>query len=101
MSAAESLTTQPVFFLSIEGEEDVPLSFAIERGGEIIATTGELNTYKANAVIGTPKVPTQISFVPTDQLTQQGWYTLEGIKLQKAPKKNGVYIFNGKKKVVR
>ncbi len=101
MSAAESLTTQPVFFLSIEGDEDVPLSFAIERGGEIIATTGEVNTYRANAVIGTPKVPTQISFVPIDQLPQQGWYTLEGIKLQQTPKKSGVYIFNGKKKVVR
>jgi hypothetical protein len=90
-----------LFYLSIEGEQEVPLSFAIERGGEIIATTGEVITYEANAVKGTTSVPMKINFMRTDQLPQQGWYTVQGIKLDKAPKHSGVYIFNGKKQVIK
>ena len=29
------------------------------------------------------------------------WYTLDGMKLQAAPTKKGVYIMNGKKVVVK
>jgi hypothetical protein len=90
-----------LFFLSVPGDIATPLSFAIERGGEIIATTGEVMTYEANAIKGTTSQPTKISFVRTDQLPQQGWYTVEGIKLDKAPKHSGVYIFNGKKQVIK
>jgi hypothetical protein len=90
-----------LFFLSVPGDIATPLSFAIERGGEIIATTGEVITYEANAVKGTTSVPMKISFVRTDQLPQQGWYTVQGIKLDKAPKHSGVYIFNGKKQVIK
>ena len=93
--------SEKLFYLSIEGEQETPLSFAIERGGNIIATTGEVMTYKPNAIMGTPSVPTQISFVAAEQLPQQGWYTLEGIKLQKAPTQSGVYILNGKKQVIK
>ena len=90
-----------LFFLSVPGDIATPLSFAIERGGEIIATTGEVMTYEANAIKGTTSQPTKISFVRTDQLPQLGWYTVEGIKLDKAPKHSGVYIFNGKKQVIK
>ena len=91
----------PLFFLSIEGDIEVPLSFAIERGDEIIATTGEVMRYEADGISGSPAMPTQISFVTVDQLPQDGWYTVQGIKLQKAPTKSGVYIYNGKKQVIK
>ena len=97
VSAAKPLTTEPLFFLSIEGEQEVPLTFAIERDDEIIATTDEVMTYEVNGISGTVDEPTTISFVKADQLPQAGWYTVSGIKLQKAPTQSGVYIFNGKK----
>jgi len=31
----------------------------------------------------------------------QGWYTINGVKLQSAPTQKGIYIFNGKKLVVK
>ena len=103
-----SLTPSPspkgegsIYYLSIEGEQQVPLSFAIERGGEIIATTDEVMTYEVNGISGTVDEPTKISFVTTDQLPQTGWYTVSGLKLQKAPTQSGVYIFNGKKQVIK
>ena len=90
-----------LFFLSIEGDIEGPLSFAIERGDEIIATTGEVMRYEADGISGSPAMPTQISFVSTDQLPKDGWYTLQGIKLQDAPTQSGVYIYNGKKQVIK
>jgi len=90
-----------LFFLSIEGDVEAPLSFAIERGDEIIATTGEVMRYEADGISGSPAMPTQISFVTVDQLPKDGWYTLQGIKLQDAPTQSGVYIYNGKKQVIK
>jgi hypothetical protein len=94
-------TGKPLFYLSIEGDQKAPLSFAIERGDEIIATTGEVMTYEVNGISGTVDEPTKISFVRADQLPQDGWYTVQGIKLQKAPTQSGVYIYNGKAQVVK
>ena len=91
----------PLFFLSIEGDVEAPLSFAIERGDEIIATTGEVMKYEPDGISGSPETPTQISFVAADRLPQDGWYTLQGIKLPKAPTRSGVYIYNGKKQVIK
>ena len=109
-STSQSGTSSPLggtvggsglFFLSIAGDVEAPLSFAIMRDGETIATTEEVMTYKANGISGSPDEPTQISFVKADELPQQGWYTLDGIKLPAAPKRSGVYIFNGKKRVIK
>ena len=94
-------TEKPLFYLSIEGEQEVPLTFAIERGNEIIATTGEVMKYQVNGISGTVDEPTKISFVKTDMLPQTGWYTVSGIKLPKAPTQSGVYIYNGNKKVIK
>jgi hypothetical protein len=96
-----SILNSQLFYLSIEGEQEAPLTFAIERGDEIIATTGEVMTYEVNGISGTVDEPTKISFVRTDQLPQDGWYTVQGIKLQKAPTQSGVYIYNGKKQVIK
>ena len=91
--------TDSVFYVSVGGDKRQPLSFAIEREGEIIATTSEVLMYETNAVVGTPDQPTRIDFTRRD-IPNYGWYTLDGIRLNKRPVKKGVYIFNGKKRVV-
>ena len=88
------------FFLSIAGDAADKIWFAIERNGEIVASTGEMMTYKANAVIGSPDHPTAINFVKAEREDGQ-WYTISGMKLQKRPTQSGVYIFNGKKVVIK
>jgi len=57
-------------------------------------------TFKTNAVIGSPDEPTAISFVKAEYENDQ-WYTISGLKLQKKPTRKGLYIFNGKKVVVK
>ena len=90
----------PLFYLSIAADKPEKLWFAIERDGEIVASTGEVMTYKANAVIGSPDQPTAINFVRAEYADGQ-WYSINGMKLQKRPTKSGVYIFNGRKVVVK
>ena len=99
--AALSTDPNPVFYLSIAGDMKAPLSFAIERGGDIIATTGNVMTYEANTVSGSYSEPTKISFVSADLLPQHGWYTVQGIKLDKQPTRSGIYIHNGRKQVIK
>ena len=98
--SVECATAQPVFYLSIAGDAAEKIWFAIERDGEIVAATGEVMTFKTNAVIGSPDEPTAISFVKTEYENDQ-WYTISGLKLQKKPTHKGLYIFNGKKVVVK
>ena len=90
-----------IFYLTIDGSQKAPLRFAIERDGDIIATTGDVMTYQNDAVSGTPEEPTKIDFTRSQQLPQHGWYTLQGIKLQSRPTQSGVYIYNGKKQVIK
>ena len=112
----KSLTPDPspngegsIYYLSIGSTEapsgtveGAPLWFAIERDGEIVAATGEVMIYKANAVIGSPDEPTAISFVKADGVFENGkWYTTGGLQLPKKPTQKGVYIFNGKKVVIK
>ena len=78
------------------------LTFAIERDGETIATAGSRISYVANQVLGTPDVPTAISFTTLDQMPHDGkWYTTSGIQLQQKPTHSGLYIYNGKAVVVK
>ncbi len=97
----EAVAIDSVYYLSIAGEEKAPLSFAIEREGEIIATTADVMSYESNAIIGSPTAPTAISFVHSDLPQQDGWYTIAGHKLQGKPQRKGVYIFNGKKQIIK
>jgi hypothetical protein len=79
-----------------------PMTFVIEREGETIAMAGSYISYVANKVIGTPDQPTVINFTALDQMPQDGkWYTVGGIQIGKKPKQSGVYIHNGKAKVVK
>ena len=104
-----SLTPNPspvgegsIYYLSIAGEEKAPIWFAIERDGEIVAATDEIMTFETNAVIGSPDEPTAINFVHADNSGANGkWYTIGGLQLQQKPTHKGVYIFNGKKVMVK
>ena len=107
LSSPEGDTNAPVFYLSISGNEapsgavrGANLWFAIERDGEIVASTSEIMTFKTNAVVGSPDEPTAISFVRT-AYEDGKWYTTGGLQLQRRPAKKGLYIFNGRKVVVK
>ena len=86
--------------MSIAADAKASIWFAIERDGDIIATTGEMMQYKANAVIGSPDEPAQISFTKTSSDNGK-WYTVSGVQLPNRPTAAGVYIFNGKKIVIQ
>ena len=91
--------TEPAY-ISIAGRAQQSIWFAIEREGEIVASTNEIMAFKKNAVIGSPDKPETIHFVRSDY--EDGmWYTVSGMKLQKRPTRKGVYIYNGKKVVVK
>ena len=96
-----AVSESALFYLSIAGDMKTPLSFAIERDGEIIATTDNVMTYEVNAISGSYSKPTSINFARVDQSAQHGWYTLQGIKLEKKPTQSGVYIYNGRKQVIK
>ena len=92
-----------LFYLSIAGEANQSIRFAIEREGETVASTGDIMTFQANDVIGSPDEPTAINFAQTAQeyCTAGKWYTISGVQLQKKPTQPGVYIFNGKKILIK
>lgn len=97
--------TSPLIFLSIAGDQQQPLSFAVERDGERIATTGPVLNYLPDAISGSPKQPTKITFLQEKSLGGN-WYDLSGRRVAKteADKRNmrkGIYIHNGKKQVVK
>ena len=95
-----SAETAEPFFLSIASEARQGIWFAIERKGEIVASTGEIMTFKANDVIGSPDEPTAINFVKADYEDGK-WYTISGLLMQKKPTQRGIYIFNGKKVLIK
>ena len=99
LRGVSSAYSDSLLYLSIEGDGNEELSFAIERDGDIIATTGDMAQFCKNSVLGTPSEPTHINFMRRD-IPRAGWYTLDGIKLEKRPVKKGVYIYNGKKTVI-
>ena len=99
LRGAVEAAADSIFYLSIEGDVQQPLWFAIEREGDVIASTNEILTFQANSIVGMPDNPTKIDFTLRD-IPKFGWYTLEGYKLNKRPTKKGVYIYNGKKIVI-
>ena len=106
LSSPEGDTDTPLFYLSICGHEAPTgaaggsLWFAIERDGDIIASTSETMLFQTNAVIGSPDEPTAISFVHTAYENGK-WYSIDGMQLPKKPAKKGIYIFNNKKVMIK
>ena len=103
------------FYLSISGDHQAPLRFAIERGGEMVAATAAVMDFRPNAVVGSPDEPTAISFtgdltgIRIAELTNgtnDELYDLSGRKVvsrQSSDRKlrKGVYIQNGEKVVIK
>lgn len=90
-----------VYYMSINGEASAKLTFAIERDGEIIATSASTMPFEANTVIGSPVEPATIDFNSIDSIVQgEGWYTLDGKKLSRKPSKAGIYVHDGKAVVI-
>ena len=96
----EATRIDSMFFMSIAGDQKAPLSFAIERDGEVIAATHEIMTYENDGISGSLKEPTHINFVRND-IPQHGWYTIQGYKLNGKPSRKGIYIYNGKKQIIK
>jgi hypothetical protein len=94
----------PVFFLSINGDQENPMSFTIEREGNIIAISGEMMNYQPDAIRGSLRVPTMIDFTALQHsktTIDNGWYSVQGIKLIGRPTQRGIYIYNGKKQIIK
>ena len=91
---------KPVFYLSIAGDTQQTIRFAIERDGEIVASSDMQMDFQANAVVGSPDEPTAINFM---QATEEDgkWYTIGGVLLPQKPTQKGLYIHNGKKVVIK
>lgn len=89
------------FFVTVGQGDDSVIRFAIEREGTIIATAPKTVPYEANAVMGTLKAPAVINFMPLENVDGEGWYTLQGIKLQKRPTRSGVYVHDGKTVIIK
>jgi hypothetical protein len=98
---AATATDQPVFFMSISGEAKQPIRFTIERDGKTVAYTRDIMTFQTNAVIGSPEEPAVINFSDTQTYEEGKWYTIDGLRLQHKPTQKGVYIFGGKKVVIK
>ena len=105
-SAAEE--SEPLY-LNIGGEKQADLWFAIERNGDIVASTGNVLTFRVDDVVGSPDEPfalrfaanaTGISYVDGDYEPGK-WYTVNGIELPQRPTRKGVYIYNGNKIVIK
>ncbi|MBO4801418.1 MAG: hypothetical protein J5545_06070 [Bacteroidaceae bacterium] len=93
-------TSEPLY-LSISGDTSAPVSFGIERDGEIIALTPEVLHYQPDAISGSPARPTKIHFTQRDSRAVGDWYSVQGFKLGKRPAQKGVYINNGQKQVIK
>ena len=63
-----------------------------------IPTDVTSNAREINLVFGNT---TGIESIDNPELTIDGWYDLNGRKLQGKPTKKGIYIHNGKKVVVK
>ena len=80
------------------------MSFTIEREGNIIAISGEMMNYQPDAIRGSLRVPTMIDFTALQHsktTIDNGWYSVQGIKLIGRPTQRGIYIYNGKKQIIK
>ena len=93
----ETQLADSIIYMSISGNKQTPLMFVLERDGHVVASTGEVIMYENNAVIGSFNQPTAINFVQSQTVPQEGWYTLQGIKLDTPPTQRGIYIHNGRR----
>ena len=87
------------FFLTLGRKESDRITLAIEREGEIVAVAPQTMKYVTDGVTGTLDTPTVINFTTIDR-TDDTWYTLQGLRMNKRPTRTGVYLHNGKAVIV-
>ena len=99
----ESIIKEDRMYMTINGDSNAPLSFVVERDGNVIASSYKAMNYVADAISGSYNVPTTIDFTTTDEetMSEGSWYSLQGIKLEKKPTQKGIYIYNGSKQVIK
>lgn len=88
-----------LFYLNVAQPDDEPrhLTFCLERDEQVVGTMRSGYGYEADAVIGSPEQPTEISFAAAAYDYSDGhWYTLDGVRLPRKPQRPGLYIHNGK-----
>ena len=108
MPDTESQAEEPLY-LSVGGEKRAAIRYAIVREGKIVASTPQAMTFSANAVVGSPDEPTVLNFVEgttgidfaLDGYEEGTWYTTSGIQLPTKPTRPGIYVFNGRKVVIK
>ena len=107
VSDSSAETPEPLY-LTIGGDKKADIWFAIERDGDIVASTGKMMTFHANDVLGTPDEPFAINFsdaLGIDQMYGKyepgKWYTVNGVQLPTRPTRKGVYIYNYRKVVIK
>ncbi len=101
LSAEQTADGKPLFYMNVAGEAKQPIRFTIVRDGETVACTRNIMTFQTDAVIGSPEEPAVINFSDTQTYEEGKWYTIDGLLLQDKPTQKGVYIFGGKKVVIK
>ena len=101
LSAEQTADGKPLFYMNVAGEAKQPIRFTIVRDGETVACTRNIMTFQTDAVIGSPEEPAVINFSDTQTYEEGKWYTIDGLLLQHKPTQKGVYIFGGKKVVIK
>lgn len=102
---ADEALEQTVFYMSVGCDKPSPITFTLERNGQLLGTAAEAATYQANVVEGTPDSPATLRFGITAAASAYEpdvWYTVSGIRLgESRPATPGIYLRNGQKIVVR
>ena len=65
------------------------------------ATNAHEVTFTMQEADGSTTVIRNISAETASKLNAEGWYTINGMKLNAAPTEKGIYINNGKKVVLK
>jgi len=99
LTRAEGGDEEPLY-LNINGTQSESVWFAVERDGEMVASTKEMMKFIPDAVVGSPDQPTAINFAQADDEADE-WYSVSGAKLGGRPATKGVYIHNGKKIIIK
>jgi hypothetical protein len=100
-ATAEQIDDKTVFFLSIGGESAAPLSFVLERDGDMLGVSQRSATYHADTLEGTIDVPCTITFNNFEGYEDGEWYTISGQHLTRRPTQRGIYIRNHQKLIIR
>ena len=100
-ATAEQIDDKTVFFLSIGGESAAPLSFVLERDGDMLGVSQRSATYHADTLEGSIDVPCTITFNNFEGYEDGEWYTISGQHLTRRPTQRGIYIRNHQKLIIR